>query len=85
MDEETDFLSSHRCSMVKRYNMPTFFTPDKQVAASGGRRMGGGSPNHQSPSVEMTDELNVRQPFNETIVEETGEADESLIHNTRFS
>jgi hypothetical protein len=46
MDEETDFLSSHRCSMVKRYNMPTFFTPDKQVAASGGRRMGGGSPNH---------------------------------------
>jgi hypothetical protein len=29
MDEETDFQSSHRCSMVKRYNMPTFFTPDK--------------------------------------------------------
>jgi hypothetical protein len=29
MDEDTDFLSSHRCSMVKRYYMPTFFTPDK--------------------------------------------------------
>lgn len=33
VDEETDFMSSHRCSMVKRYYMPTFFTPDK-VAGS---------------------------------------------------
>ena len=29
MDEETANSASHRCSMVKRYNMPTFFTPDK--------------------------------------------------------
>jgi hypothetical protein len=29
MDEENEFLTSHRASMVKRYNMPTFFTPDK--------------------------------------------------------
>jgi hypothetical protein len=34
MDEETDFLSSHRCSMVKRYHMPTFFTPDKKTLSS---------------------------------------------------
>jgi len=34
MDEETDFLSSHRCSMVKRYHMPTFFTPDKNNLSS---------------------------------------------------
>ncbi len=74
MDEETDFLSSHRCSMVKRYNMPTFFTPDKQVSASG-RKIN--QVNQDSPSVTMQDYLNVKQPFNETIVEETGEADES--------
>jgi hypothetical protein len=29
MDEETDFATSHRFSIVKRYNIPTFFTPDK--------------------------------------------------------
>lgn len=29
MDEEIGNSASHRCSMVKRYNMPTFFTPDK--------------------------------------------------------
>ena len=33
MDEETDFMSSHRCSMVRRYNMPTFFTPDKSMSS----------------------------------------------------
>jgi hypothetical protein len=29
IDEESDHLASHRCSMVKRYHMPTFFTPGK--------------------------------------------------------
>ena len=29
MDEEPDFSSSHRCSMVRRYHLPTFFTPEK--------------------------------------------------------
>ena len=33
VDEEADFLSSHRCSMVKRYYMPTFFTPDKTASS----------------------------------------------------
>lgn len=42
------------------------------------------------PAVVMQDSLNVRQPNtlgagNETIMEETGEADESQIINTRFS
>jgi len=29
IDEDED-LNSHRCSQVKRYNIATFFTPDKQ-------------------------------------------------------
>lgn len=29
MEEDSEVAASHRCSMVKRYNMPTFFTPDK--------------------------------------------------------
>ena len=29
IDEESANTASHRCSMVKRYNLPTFFTPDK--------------------------------------------------------
>ena len=28
--EDEDEVSSHRCSMVKRYHMPTFFTVDHQ-------------------------------------------------------
>lgn len=31
IDEETDFANSHRFSIVKRYNIPTFFTPDKNT------------------------------------------------------
>ncbi len=87
VDEESDFLSSHRCSMVKRYNMPTFFSPDKIVSSRT-------TSNYQaSPSqgAILLDSINVDQPgtmmgmVNETIVEETGEADESQIMNTRFS
>ena len=33
MEEESEVQASHRCSMVKRYNMPTFFTPDKSGGA----------------------------------------------------
>jgi hypothetical protein len=31
--EDTDPFSKHRCSMVKRYNMPTFFAtvPEKRL------------------------------------------------------
>src|SRR5438132_13014951 len=29
LDEDSVSQASHRCSMVKRYNIPTFFTPDK--------------------------------------------------------
>ena len=31
LDEEFESMSSHRCSMVKRYNLPTFFTPGKHI------------------------------------------------------
>lgn len=84
IDEETDFLSSHRCSMVKRYHMPTFFTPDKKNLSSS---LG---TNNNSPAVNMTDSINVNQPNNlfsgnETIMEETNENDESHLLNTRFS
>ncbi len=80
MDEETDFLSSHRCSMVKRYNMPTFFTPDKTAGTGRLAYYQQSSPT----GGEMEDTLNVMQPNNvflnnETIIEETSEADESQI------
>jgi len=28
-EEANENIASHRCSQVKKYNMPTFFTPDK--------------------------------------------------------
>lgn len=34
LDEESESNASHRCSMVKRYNMPTFFTPDKSAVTT---------------------------------------------------
>ena len=30
LDEESESFASHRCSMVKRYNLSTFFTPEKE-------------------------------------------------------
>ena len=86
MDEETDFLSSHRCSMVKRYHMPTFFTPDKSSKTLSSRL----ATQSNSPMVAMTETMNVNQPNNvlfsgnETIMEETNEADDSVV-NPRFS
>lgn len=64
--------------------MPTFFTPDKSMSS----RMGTNGQN--SPHVEMTDQMNVHQPNqlfqgNETIVEETNEAEDSVMNNSRFS
>lgn len=56
MDEETDFLQSHRCSMVKRYHMPTFFTPDKNTLSN---RMLKTPLSNTSPMVSMTDQMNV--------------------------
>jgi hypothetical protein len=29
LEEENENSVSHRFSMIRRYNMPTFFTPDK--------------------------------------------------------
>lgn len=55
LDEETDFLSSHRCSMVKRYHMPTFFTPDKSAKTLSSRL----ASHTSSPMVGMTDTMNV--------------------------
>lgn len=61
--------------------MPTFFTPEKIISS---RLI------NTQPMVLMTDQMNVNQPNNifpgnETIIEETNEADESQMINVRFS
>mmetsp|Transcript_14924 Transcript_14924/g.10830 ORF Transcript_14924/g.10830 Transcript_14924/m.10830 type:complete len:118 (+) Transcript_14924:398-751(+) len=67
--------------MVKRYNLPTFFTPSKADLSD--RSLG-----HSPYQVSMEEQMGVHQPLNqlnnETIMEVTGEADESIL-NTRFS
>ena len=82
MDEEPDFSASHRCSMVKRYHIPTFFTPEKLVMQAVER---------PSPQVSMQDSIMVEQPENSmfphngTILEDTFENEESTIYSNRFS
>jgi len=78
MDEDPEAAhASHRCSQVKRYNLPTFFTPDKRISIS--------SKQEQSrvDSPEMASQMGVLQPNtlkNDTINELTEEdAEQSRI------
>lgn len=87
LDEESTNSASHRCSMVKRYNMPTFFTPDKSKHALSAYQTAASN----SPQVTMQD-LNVQQPnnlprpsANDTIIEEETGEDESILRQSRFS
>jgi len=86
LDEETTLgvvgMSAHRCSMIKRYNIETFFTPGKDMVPS--RRM---PMTETRPSGRQRNLIGVDTQQNDVIPEQTientvgnmGTADESMI------